>query len=149
MNLELDLQIACDPMGLPEARLFRQWAGLALRDHRDEAEITVRLVDEPESTELNHRYRGKNRPTNVLSFPADVPEHIDLPLLGDLIICRQVVCREAQEQQKAELDHWAHLVIHGTLHLLGYDHIDDRDAQQMETLEIALLAELNIDNPYR
>ena len=113
-----------------------------------EAELTIRLVNEAEITELNHTYRNNNKATNVLSFPADLPEHIDIPLLGDMIICPSVVKREATEQHKALSSHWAHMVIHGTLHLLGYDHINEREAEEMENLEIQLLAGLGIDNPY-
>ncbi len=149
VDLELDLQIACSSTaGLPVIEQFQLWAGAALRGQRSTAELTVRLVDSEESQALNRDYRGKDRPTNVLSFPADLPAELELPLLGDLIVCRQVVEREAAEQHKALSDHWAHMIIHGTLHLLGYDHIDDHEAEQMEALEIALLGQLGINNPY-
>ncbi|WP_372864826.1 rRNA maturation RNase YbeY [Spongiibacter sp.] len=148
-SLDLDVQIACDTAaGLPTTEQLQQWAGAALQSRRDVAELTVRLVDEGESQALNRDYRGKDKPTNVLSFPADLPPELELPLLGDLVVCRQVVEREAVEQNKALSDHWAHMIIHGTLHLLGYDHIDDDDAEQMEALEIALLEQLGISNPY-
>ncbi len=148
-SLDLDVQIACDTAaGLPTTAQLQQWAGAALQSRRDVAELTVRLVDEGESQALNRDYRGKDKPTNVLSFPADLPPELELPLLGDLVVCRQVVEREAVEQNKALSDHWAHMIIHGTLHLLGYDHIDDDDAEQMEALEIALLEQLGISNPY-
>lgn len=147
-ELELDLQIACDAANLPTEAQFSLWAKAALQGHRDEAELSIRLIDETESAELNMQYRQKSGPTNVLSFPADLPPELELPLLGDLAICKQVVEREAGEQHKACLDHWAHMVIHGTLHLLGYDHIDDDEAGEMEALEIALLNTLNISDPY-
>ena len=149
LELEVDLQVACDPQpGLPSERQLRNWASAALAKRRDQAELTIRLVDEQESQALNRDYRGKDAPTNVLSFPADLPPELELPLLGDLVICRQVVEREAHEQGKAVSDHWAHMVIHGTLHLLGFDHIDDDEAEEMESLETALLKQLNINNPY-
>lgn len=148
IELELDLQIACEAANLPSEAQFTLWAKTALQGHRSEAELSIRLVDEDESAELNMQYRQKPGPTNVLSFPADLPPELELPLLGDLAICKQVVEHEAKEQHKAYLDHWAHMVIHGTLHLLGYDHIQDDEAEEMEALEIALLKTLNISNPY-
>ena len=113
-----------------------------------QAEISIRLVDREESQALNRDYRQKDKPTNVLSFPADLPEIVDLPLLGDLIICASVVEQEAKEQDKASTAHWAHMVIHGTLHLLGYDHIDNHEAEAMEALETDILATLGIACPY-
>ncbi|EGG95046.1 A heat shock protein involved in translation [gamma proteobacterium IMCC1989] len=113
-----------------------------------QAELTIRLVDEPESQQLNNDYRQKDKPTNVLSFPADLPDIVDLPLLGDLIICAPVVIKEAEEQQKPLQSHWAHMVVHGTLHLLGYDHIDENDANIMEAIETDVLAAMGIACPY-
>ena len=142
MPLELDLQVASAAPDLPSEAQFRAWCELALRQ-RPESELTIRLVDEAEGLELNSTYRHKDYATNVLSFPADVPDELlDIPLLGDLVICAPVVAREALEQRKPLQAHWAHLVIHGCLHLLGYDHIDDAEAEEMETLERELLAEL-------
>src|SRR3990167_4218360 len=147
--LELDLQIASEAADLPSEAQFRTWCALALRQRSADSELTIRLVDEPEGRELNNTWRHKDYATNVLSFPADVPdEMLDIPLLGDLVICVPVVEREAQEQAKALDAHWAHLVIHGCLHLLGYDHIDDEEAVEMETLEQQLLAELGHPDPY-
>ncbi|KZZ19879.1 rRNA maturation RNase YbeY, partial [Oleiphilus sp. HI0080] len=111
-------------------------------------ELTIRVVDTPEIQELNANYRDKDKPTNVLSFPFEAPEHIELDLLGDLIICAQVVNAEAKEQNKDEKSHWAHMTVHGVLHLLGYDHIDDIEADEMEGLEIKILHELGYANPY-
>ncbi len=146
--LELDLQNASSAASPNEAQ-FRQWCELALRQRTADSELTIRLVDEPEARELNHTYRQKDYATNVLSFPADVPDELlDIPLLGDLVICVQVVEREAAEQGKSPEAHWAHLVIHGCLHLLGYDHIDEEEAVEMETLEQQLLAELGHPDPY-
>ncbi len=111
-------------------------------------ELTIRLVNNEESQQLNLQYREKDKPTNVLSFPFEVPEGIELNLLGDLVICAQVVAQEADAQNKALFDHWAHMVIHGCLHLMGYDHINDKDALEMEALEVEILAKLAINDPY-
>ena len=146
--VEIDLQRASQGAGPSDAD-FRQWCELALRHRRADSELTIRLVDEVEGRELNSTYRHKDYATNVLSFPADVPDDmLDIPLLGDLVICVPVVEREASEQGKTLESHWAHLVIHGCLHLLGYDHIDDDEAEEMEALERTLLAELGHPDPY-
>ncbi|MBF7730921.1 rRNA maturation RNase YbeY [Pseudomonas sp. N040] len=147
--LELDLQLASTAPDLPSAADFRRWCELALRQRTADSELTIRLVDEAEARELNHTWRHKDYATNVLSFPADIPDGLlDIPLLGDLVICAPVVAREAAEQGKTLPAHWAHLVIHGCLHLLGYDHIDEAEAEEMETLERELLAELGHPDPY-
>ena len=146
--IELDLQIASEGQA-PSLEQLQQWCALALRQRSADSELTIRLVDEPEGRELNNTWRHKDYATNVLSFPADVPdEFLDIPLLGDLVICVPVVESEALEQGKRLEAHWAHLVIHGCLHLLGFDHIDDAEAQAMETLERQLLAELGHPDPY-
>ena len=150
----IDLQIATENSeDLPSLEQFTQWVQRALAHEAQtedfpETEITIRIVDEAESHELNLTYRGKDKPTNVLSFPFEVPEGIELPLLGDLIICRQVVEKEAQEQQISLESHWAHLAIHGTLHLLGYDHIEDAEAEEMEGLETEIMQSLGFEDPY-
>ena len=147
--LELDLQLASQASPLPDEAQFRAWCALALRQRTADSELTIRLVDEAEGRELNHRYRQRDYATNVLTFPADVPDELlDIPLLGDLVICVPVVEREAVEQDKRLEAHWAHLVIHGCLHLLGYDHIEDAEAEEMEALERTLLAELGHPDPY-
>ncbi len=148
MNLEIDLQQATDATGLPSASQFQTWVTTALAGERDQAELTIRLVDKAESQQLNNTYRGKDKPTNVLSFPFEAPPGIEIDLLGDLVICAPVVAEEALAQEKTAMDHWAHLVIHGTLHLLGHDHQTDDEAEEMESLEIALLAKLGISDPY-
>lgn len=148
MNLTVDLQNACSAPALPPPADFERWVAAALTGQREEAEVSIRLVDEAESATLNLQYRQKNKPTNVLSFPADLPPELGLPLLGDLVICADIVAREAQEQGKSTTAHWAHMVIHGTLHLIGYDHIEDSDAQTMEALEIDILEKLEFANPY-
>ena len=148
--IELDLQLATEASDLPAEAQLRRWVELALRQRTADSELTIRLVDAEEGQELNRTYRHKDYATNVLSFPAEVPEGLlDIPLLGDLVICVPVVEREAREQNKALEAHWAHLVIHGCLHLLGYDHIDDEEAEEMESLERQLLAELGYPDPYR
>lgn len=145
----IDLQIACEQeSGLPTAQQIEQWATAAVQPQSDEVEMTVRIVDEAESHELNLNYRGKDRPTNVLSFPFECPDEVELPLLGDLVICRQVVEREAQEQEKPLMAHWAHMVVHGSLHLLGYDHIEDDEAEEMESLETQIMTGLGFADPY-
>ena len=145
----IDLQIACEQeTGLPTAEQIEQWATAAVQPQSDEVEMTVRIVDEAESHALNLNYRGKDRPTNVLSFPFECPDEVELPLLGDLVICRQVVEREAQEQDKPVMAHWAHMVVHGSLHLLGYDHIEDDEAEEMESLETQIMMGLGFADPY-
>ena len=114
-----------------------------------EKEITVRFVDTNESQMLNNTYRSKDKPTNVLSFPFEAPPGIDVPLLGDLVVCQAIIEKEAQQQNKQLHSHYAHMIVHGCLHLLGYDHIEDDEAEHMESIEIALLANLNIDDPYQ
>ncbi|PNL90470.1 rRNA maturation RNase YbeY [Aggregatibacter aphrophilus] len=145
----IDLQIACEQeTGLPTAQQIEQWATAAVQPQSDEVEMTVRIVDEAESHALNLNYRGKDRPTNVLSFPFECPDEVELPLLGDLVICRQVVESEAQEQDKPLMAHWAHMVVHGSLHLLGYDHIEDDEAEEMESLETQIMIGLGFVDPY-
>jgi metalloprotein, YbeY family len=145
----VDLQIATENIeGLPTEEQIVQWATAAVQPEGDEVEMTVRIVDEAESHELNLTYRGKDRPTNVLSFPFECPDEVELPLLGDLVICRQVVEREAAEQEKPLMAHWAHMVVHGSLHLLGYDHIEDDEAEEMESLETQIMQGLGFDDPY-
>lgn len=149
MSYYVDVQLACDNTdGLPSDDQLQAWFEHAVRNAREQAEVTIRLVDEGESQSLNRDYRGKDKPTNVLSFPFDAPPGIDIDLLGDLIICRQVVEYEAEQQGKQLMDHWAHMVVHGSLHLLGYDHIEDDEAEQMEALERDILATMGVPDPY-
>jgi probable rRNA maturation factor len=147
MAIDLDLQLAGEWDGLPAHEDFERWVTAALGS-RDDAELTVRVVGREESHELNRTYRGRDSETNVLSFPADLPEGIELSLLGDIVICAPLVADEARQQGKTLGDHWAHLVVHGVLHLLGYDHQDDAEAAEMESLEISMLASLGIADPY-
>lgn len=147
---KIDLQLIVKDKNLPKKADFAKWLQLVLDEHSDEKrnEISVRIVDNDESQSLNLTYRQKDYPTNVLSFPLELPDFIPNKVLGDLIIAKDVVAKEAQEQNKNLQDHWAHLCIHGILHLLGYDHIEDDEAEIMEGLEIKLLAKLDIKNPY-
>jgi len=148
VTILLDLQLACDDVYLPTQTQFQLWVDSALNRFQKDFELTIRLVEIQESQQLNLQYREKDKPTNVLSFPFDVPDGIELNLLGDLVICTDVVTREAKEQHKEPHNHWAHMVIHGCLHLLGYDHIDESEATEMEALEIEILKELEISDPY-
>ncbi len=136
----------------PDESVLVSWAERALQATQAEGDITLRLVDAEESQALNRDYRGKDKPTNVLSFPFDMPEGLPagaMPsLLGDIVICAQVVAQEAAEQNKPTDAHWAHMVVHGVLHLLGHDHIEEHEAAQMEALEIDILHGLGFTNPY-
>jgi len=152
IELMLDLQLACeDNSELPTEEQLNLWATAALTSRTDieEPELTVRIVDEEESQQLNFEYRGKDKPTNVLSFPFEAPAHVPLSLLGDLIVCKQIVAREAVEQGKTSQAHWAHMIVHGCLHLLGYDHIEDEEAEEMEGIERIVLADLGFEDPYK
>jgi probable rRNA maturation factor len=145
----LDVQVALEAAGLPSPERMLAWVEAALETEHRGTELVIRLVDEAESAELNETFRGKAGPTNVLSFPFDMPPEVEgLQLLGDLVICAPVVRREALEQGKVELAHWAHMVVHGTLHLQGYDHQDEAGAAEMEGLERQILARLGYPDPY-
>ncbi len=149
MSVTVDIQLAsAEPV--PDEQDIRGWVRAALegRTRGDDAEVSIRLVDEAEMTELNRRYRDKPGSTNVLSFPADLPAGIGATLLGDIVICAPVVRREAAEQGKPLDAHWAHMTVHGSLHLLGYDHLADDEAEAMETLETHIMQQLNYDCPY-
>ncbi|HKK16805.1 MAG TPA: rRNA maturation RNase YbeY [Gammaproteobacteria bacterium] len=148
MTIRVDVQHACTDKNLPGDRALAKWARKALQNKGTDRELTIRIVDEDESAMLNERWRNKSGPTNVLSFPFDGDQRLAPGLLGDIIICAPVVRREAEEQQKTLEAHWAHMVIHGTLHLQGYDHMNDRQAEEMESLEIRLLDSLGYTNPY-
>jgi probable rRNA maturation factor len=148
MSIILDLQLASTADNLPSEAQIQLWLNAAVSPFQPVAEVTVRIVDETESQQLNFDYREKDKPTNVLSFPFQCPPGIELPLLGDLVICAGVVAQEAKEQNKSLDAHWAHMVVHGSLHLLGFDHINDDDALEMEAEEIQILAELGFADPY-
>ncbi len=149
MNVTIDLQNASGVKQIPLRRQFKHWATTALQQIEPAGAggaLSIRIVDEAESSELNGHYRGKPYATNILSFP--VPPELGGRLLGDLAICAQVVQREAAEQHKSEDEHWAHLVVHGVLHLKGHDHEHDAEAEVMEALEVRILQQLGIKNPY-
>lgn len=152
MAYRVDIETASQSTHLPAASAIETWIAAALdcalKASGSEREISVYIVDEEESQALNQQYRQQNKPTNVLSFPADIPAEVGIPLLGDLVICAPVVAREAAEQDKTLAAHWAHMLVHGTLHLLGYDHVDDAEAEAMEALETEILITLGFPAPY-
>jgi probable rRNA maturation factor len=145
----IDLQNVSQSTQVPDSSKFKQWVSAALLQDFDNLEQTIRIVDEAESQQLNNQYRGKDYPTNVLSFNLEEEEYLDYSCLGDLVICAPVVNREAAEQAKDWLAHWAHIVVHGMLHLQGYDHQNTKEANHMERLEIEILAALGHTNPYQ
>jgi probable rRNA maturation factor len=151
-RLDVSISYGLPRGGLPSAASFRKWVAAALSGRIREADLAIRLVDQEEGRSLNRHYRSKDYATNVLSFPADLPEGlpegVKLPLLGDLVLCAPVIAREACEQGKPPSAHYAHLTVHGVLHLLGWDHEDERDAECMEQLEREILAMLGIEDPY-
>jgi probable rRNA maturation factor len=153
MSIVVDVQYAQEELPDAEAEVpppqeFERWAAAALAGRREAGELTIRVVGVTEGTALNETYRHRSGPTNVLSFPIDDSPDLDLPLLGDLVICAPLVMREAHEQQKPAMAHWAHLTVHGILHLLGYDHEVPREAEIMEGLEAEILAALGYADPY-
>jgi len=149
-NRELDIQRIIDSKLIPSDKELQQWVEVALHDYSADAEVVIRLVDKQEISALNAQYRHKQGATNILSFPFEVPEGVQgLNLLGDLVVCASVLEQEALEQGKELKNHWAHIIIHGILHLLGYDHIEEIDANEMEAKEILILKQLNINNPYQ
>ena len=148
MTLEVDVQIASEDDDLPDPGQLRAWANAAAGHLSDDTELTIRIVDEEEGAQLNKTYRNKPGATNVLSFPFESPPGIVISLLGDVVICAPVVNREAKEQNKPAQSHWAHMVVHGVLHLLGYDHVETGDARKMEAVETDILASLGFDDPY-
>ena len=153
VRLDVAVGYAVPRKGVPAAVSFRRWVAAALEGRIREADLAIRIVGSREGRALNRHYRGKDYATNVLSFPADLPEGLPegvrMPLLGDLVICAPVVAREAREQRKPLAAHYAHLTVHGALHLLGWDHGDDVEAEAMEQLERGILAGLGIADPYR
>jgi probable rRNA maturation factor len=148
VRLDVSVEYAIPRAGLPAAVSFRKWVAAALAGRIREADLAIRIVGTKEGRALNRHYRGRDYATNVLSFPAELPEGVKLPLLGDIVLCAPVVAREAREQKKALAAHWAHLTVHGALHLLGWNHEDTREAECMEQLEREILAELGIGDPY-
>lgn len=151
MDVELDISVAdsvdADEDDIPDADLLQQWAGQACEGDGP-AVVSVRIVDADEMRALNCEWRGRDRPTNVLSFPMELPDEIDMKMLGDIVLCADVIREEAIAQDKPLRAHWAHMVVHGMLHLQGYDHIHDDEADEMERREVRILAQLGFDNPY-
>ncbi|KFN51152.1 rRNA maturation RNase YbeY [Arenimonas composti] len=148
LQLDVSVSYGCGRAGVPASASFRRWVAAATKGRIKRADLAIRVVDEKEGRALNRHYRGKDYATNVLSFPAELPEGVQLPLLGDLVICAPVVAREAAEQGKPLQAHYAHLTVHGVLHLLGLDHEDEREAEAMEQMEREILAELGLPDPY-
>ena len=147
MTLRAELQQAASDDGVPDEQTFQSWLDRCF-DEADDQTVLIRIVEEDESRQLNRDYRGKDYPTNILSFPFEVPEGIPNSHLGDLVICADVIARQAREQGKPLAHHWAHMLVHGVLHLQGYDHIDPEEASEMEAIETRLLARLGIPDPY-
>ena len=148
MTIEVEVQRETSISSLPSDQQFEQWATAVLRG-QGEAELVIRLVDQDESRRLNEQFANRNKATNVLSFPAGLPPSIELSLLGDIVICAPLVEREAEDQNKTILAHWAHLTIHGILHLLGHDHQTEEEAADMEALETGLVQSFGYPDPYR
>jgi probable rRNA maturation factor len=151
IHAELDVQYAVTTADLPTVADFQTWVDDTLnfmRYNKTAPELTLRIVDLSEGRDLNKQWRHRDYATNVLSFPFECPPGVPLNLLGDIVLCAPVVAQEAQDQGKISQAHWAHLVVHGVLHLLGYDHLSDEEAQEMETLEIEILQHFNYPNPY-
>ncbi len=150
MAYQIDIESNSQSHVVPAVAQLERWICAALQSQGlEEAEVSLYIVDEAEGQELNSQYRGKDYPTNVLSFPADIPEEVGVPLLGDLVVCAPVVEREAQEQGKSLDAHWAHMLIHGSLHLLGFDHIEDQEAEEMEAVETEIITGLGYPAPYQ
>ena len=148
MKINVDIENFSSCENIPDEIFFHRWVSASLSSQKKRLEVVIRVINEDESAALNNRFRKKNVATNVLSFPADLPESLNFPLLGDLAICAQVVAREADEQNKDLVAHWAHIVIHGSLHLIGFDHEDDVDAKKMEKMETKILSEFYFPSPY-
>jgi len=147
---QLEVQRIADAAFSPNDDEFQVWVEQALADYQRDAEVVIRIVDTQEMTALNTQYRGKKGGTNILSFPFELPDEVEgIDLLGDLVVCAEVLEQEAEAQGKPLKAHWTHIIIHGVLHLLGYDHINEKDAREMESKEIDILQGLNIDNPYQ
>lgn len=153
MTVQVDVQNACDDDTAPETQIVESWIAraVAAAGAGSAFEVSVRIVDADEIHALNSKYRGKDEPTNVLSFPAGKVAGLpaDIPvLLGDVVVCASVVRDEAEAQGKAVADHWAHMLVHGTLHLLGFEHETDTEAAAMEALEIRILSDHGLADPY-
>ncbi|MEN9450460.1 MAG: endoribonuclease YbeY [Pseudomonadota bacterium] len=147
-RIKITIQSLASNSFIPSRYFLQRWVNKALVKQVGSNEVNIRLVSKKESAELNSTYRHKKGPTNILSFPFEPPPGVSSAFLGDLVICAALVNQQAKQQTKTRLAHWAHLVIHGCLHLVGYDHIHDKDAIKMEAVEIQLLEDLGYENPY-
>jgi probable rRNA maturation factor len=148
MSLILTLQNTSKTKSIPTKRQFKTWIERVVARRKKKYEINIRIVGVKEITKLNQRYRKKNKPTNIISFNFCPPANIKTNLLGDLVICAPIVKLESKLQHKPIMAHWAHLTVHGVLHLLGYDHKNAKEAQKMEGMEIKILKRLGIADPY-
>lgn len=148
MSIEIVVQYATESSNLPDTKKIKQWVKCSLNNGVKQAEITIRVVDEEEGARLNEEWRGASGPTNVLSFPYNEDIKNCDTIQGDIVLCSPVIIREAKQQNKSPEAHWAHMVIHGTLHLQGYDHLQENDANEMESLETDILKKLHFSDPY-
>ena len=152
MLAELEILRATTSTQTPTDEQFHDWINAVPTEMSHQLQLSIRIVDEPEARRFNREYRNRDYATNVLSFPADLPEGLPAQVrrsqLGDLLICAPVVVREARQRKRSETDHWAHLTVHGVLHLLGYDHELEAEALDMESKEIEILKTLGISDPY-
>ena len=150
--MQIDLQIDAAEAPEPDSIIaWAQWASGELLDLpplADDTELSIQVLDEDAVQTLNREFRGKDKPTNVLSFPYEAMPGVEIPLLGDIVLCAGVIAREAKEQQKSLQDHWAHMLVHGVLHLRGFDHIEDDEAEEMEALERSILSAHGVSDPY-
>jgi probable rRNA maturation factor len=147
-SIYLDISINSSSQFIPRSSLLQKWFKSVIKNKKKFAEASLLIVDEDESRYFNHRWRNKNKPTNILSFPAEIPVEVNSPVIGDLVACAPIIELEAKNQGKDLKAHWAHMIIHGGLHLLGYDHILEQDAIEMEALETDILSKLGYNNPY-
>ncbi len=144
----VEIQLASKSKFIPDQQQFQNWVDAVLTDESQHSEIVIRVIDEDEMIEYNEQYRHKSGPTNILSFPFEAPDSVESDLLGDLLVCAPVIETESKQQKKTLENHWAHIIVHGVLHLIGYDHINDMDAEEMEALEVMILKTITINNPY-
>ncbi len=148
MSIKIEIQYATEINDLPEEGLIKKWVNSSLNGYIENAELTIRIVDKAEGAQLNEKWRNAQGPTNVLSFPYSDLNETTKSIQGDIVICAPVILREAAEQKKSVEAHWAHIIVHGILHLLGYDHDNENDANEMESLETSILGKLKISDPY-
>ncbi len=144
----VEIQLASKSKFIPDQQQFQNWVDAVLTDESQHSEIVIRVIDEDEMIEYNEQYRHKSGATNILSFPFEAPDSVESDLLGDLLVCAPVIETESKQQKKTLENHWAHIIVHGVLHLIGYDHINDMDAEEMEALEVMILKTITINNPY-